>query len=99
MDAVTLNLYNNVCRSLFEKDKLLFSFILATKIMLAYHQIDHSQFMFLLTGGIETTHGLKNPDPDWITAKVWEDVNRLQQLHDFRGFVESFVKNKSAWKK
>lgn len=51
IDAVTLNLYNNVCRSLFEKDKLLFSFILTTKIMMSNKQLKIEELEFLLYGG------------------------------------------------
>lgn len=36
----TFSLYSNVCRSLFEKHKLMFAFLLCTRIMMNENKID-----------------------------------------------------------
>jgi dynein heavy chain len=49
-DYFTLNLYQNVCRSLFEVHKLLFSLILTHKILDGYKQMDPIEWRYLLAG-------------------------------------------------
>uniref|UniRef100_A0A670IKF9 Dynein axonemal heavy chain 12 n=1 Tax=Podarcis muralis TaxID=64176 RepID=A0A670IKF9_PODMU len=76
-DHFTYNLYCNVCRSLFEKDKLLFSFLLCCNLLMAKKEIEHQEFMFLLTGGVGLKSKHKNPDPSWIQDKSWDELSFL----------------------
>lgn len=46
------SLYSNICRSLFEKDKLMFSFLLCTRLAEFKGEINQELFRFLLTGGV-----------------------------------------------
>ncbi|GBP05920.1 Dynein heavy chain 7, axonemal [Eumeta japonica] len=46
----TYSLYNNICRSLFEKDKLVFSLLLVVTIMVAEGELEQQSVMFLLAG-------------------------------------------------
>jgi dynein heavy chain, axonemal len=103
IDAVTVNLYNNVCRSLFEKDKLLFAFILTTKIMISNKQLTMNELKFLLqrrqSSARDVTDEYKNPDPSWITDRTWTSIVELKELYGFGvEFVENFHQHLPEWK-
>jgi dynein heavy chain len=84
-------LYVNVCRSLFEKDKLLFSFVMAIKLLQARNEINHDEWMFLISGKTAKSKQLENPNPDWIDARCWTEVMYLCTLPIFDGFETDFI--------
>ena len=47
------SLYRNICRSLFEKDKMIFSFLLCIKLNSMAGEVASDEFRFLLTGGVD----------------------------------------------
>lgn len=98
MDAITLNLYNNVCRSIFEKDKLLFSFLLTAKIMMSCDQVDSKQFIYLLRNKDEVKKTDKEkPNADWLTQEKWNHICYLEEMEEFRGFPEDFAQTLNEW--
>jgi dynein heavy chain, axonemal len=50
IEHFTFLLYTNVCRSLFERHKLLFAFLLCARILLDRGVIRQQEFDFLLNG-------------------------------------------------
>jgi dynein heavy chain len=93
----TYSLYRNVCRSLLEKDKLLFSFLLTTRIMGGQGKKDESEWFFLLTGGLGMDNHHPNPAPGWLPGKNWDAICRLSEVEKFQGFKEDFIANLSSW--
>ncbi|XP_072168572.1 dynein axonemal heavy chain 3-like [Diadema setosum] len=97
-DHFTDSIYKNVCRSLFEKDKLLFSTILCVGIMSSRGSVDDSEWRFLLTGGVALDNPFPNPCPDWLTDKAWAEMVRASDLPCLKGFKDHVKDNGAAWK-
>lgn len=97
-DCFTYLLYSNVCRSLFEKDKLLFSFLLTTKIMLGRKTLHEADLRFFLQGSTSIDLAEPNTHSEWLSDKSWNDILTLCQLPDFHSFKADFKKDAALWK-
>jgi dynein heavy chain len=95
----TFALYQNICRSLFETHKMLFSFLLTIKIMQGENRVDAEEWRFLISGMAPGGVTAENPDPDWIDANMWSGILALSSLPFFKGFEKDFVDNLQKWKK
>jgi dynein heavy chain len=100
----TYTLFLNVCRSLFEKDKLLFSYLLGVKILMGEQPgtITNSEFRFFLTGGIPVGEAAPNPCPKWLPDRAWSELSRLSNklngIDSFKDLAPGFAKLEAGWK-
>jgi dynein heavy chain len=102
MDYFTLSLYQNVCRSLFEAHKLLFSFLLCTKILFGADKIDMAEWRFFLAGPSGQIDQKPNPT-DWLDdiewVQVYEQLYCMSQLEAFKGIDSYFIEFHKKFKK
>jgi len=95
-------LYEKVCDSLFECDKLMFSFLLAIKSMDVDHVLNHQEKGLLLVGGV--TGAFIRPKPEsltWLTEVSWTRICEAENLNEgpWIGFSQKFEQHQDAWKK
>ncbi|KAK7127569.1 hypothetical protein R3I93_020220 [Phoxinus phoxinus] len=93
----TFSLYSNVCRSLFEKHKLMFAFLLCARILMNDSKIDMAEWRYMLSGG-RPQQEAPNPAPNWLSMRAWQDILALSALPTFSNLPESFSKHESAFK-
>eukprot|EP00854_Cymbomonas_tetramitiformis_P006969 gene6969-8311_t len=51
------------------------------------------EWRFLLAGPTDTASTLANPDPDWITEKVWTEILNVAKLPSCKGFENHVAAN------
>lgn len=97
----TYSLYENVCRSLFEKHKLLFSLLLCNKILSARGEMDSEEWRYLLVGPSGDLGMQENPT-DWIAKTSWSDIYTnfagLNHCSNFKGITDHFLANFNDYK-
>ncbi|RZF36882.1 hypothetical protein LSTR_LSTR004570 [Laodelphax striatellus] len=94
----TYSIYSNVCRSLFERDKLAFSFILCIGIQQSHKNIEDELLLFLLTGGVALDNPFANPCPSWLSDRSWNEVVRASELAGLKKLRASIMDNVDEWK-
>ncbi|CAH1982445.1 unnamed protein product [Acanthoscelides obtectus] len=97
-DYFTFSLYSNVCRSLFEKHKLHFAFLLCVRILMDYGKINPGEWHHFLSGG-SPLRDLPNPAPAWLSSKSWSEILALEHLPSFQPFVRTFNDHLAHYKK
>ena len=97
----TYSLYQNVCRSLFEKDKLLFSFLLDCRIMGSEDRLPPDEFSFFLTGGVGVApKSAPRPEgEEWCSPKMWDEITRLASVCPaFASLPDDIAKDLAGWR-
>lgn len=96
----TYSLYENVCLSLFEKHKLIFSFLLTQRILSSRNEVDLNEWQFLLTGAQGAIHLKPNPTT-WIPESSWPDIYKqlhgMNQLAKFNGIEDHFMSSSDLY--
>ena len=90
-------------RSLFEKDKLLFSFLLTVKILDGSNEIDATEWRFLISGKTTAAVDVENPAPEgsaggWIDGRMWSEVCAISGAENFQGFAADFKNHLKRWR-
>ena len=93
----TYSLYNHICCLLFEKDKLLFSFLLSIRLLQFEKKINNDEWQFFMTGGMKSTKTFTK-SIEWLSQRSWHELNQLNQLVNFKNIIESFHTNQDVWK-
>ena len=90
----TYSFYSNVCRSIFEKEKLLFSFLLTAKIRESQGKLRAVQYELLT----ETITGIDNPLKQtnifkWLPTPIWNKLCTYAHRDSFfDGLIQTFQK-------
>lgn len=99
--VLTETVYANVCRGLFEKDKIIFSFLICVQIKRDDGSVLPEEWEFLLRmAPMQAGAGVPpNADPSWISENIWGCVVAASRnVPALQGLVQSVASNPRQWR-
>ncbi|XP_012535785.2 dynein heavy chain 7, axonemal-like [Monomorium pharaonis] len=97
--SFTKNLHSSVCRSLFEKHKLLYSFLLCIKILLDAGQTTQKEIKLFISSDSNNS-AVPEPALDWLPMDKWRQICTLSNVvPNLRELANDFRVNSAAWEK
>ena len=90
INDVTESFYTNICRGLFERSKLLYSFLNTTSILKRSENISIDEWNFFLRGSA-TDYSHIPKDVEYVSDEIFKKLLGLEECHqNFQGIVNSF---------
>ncbi|KAJ8673423.1 hypothetical protein QAD02_004685 [Eretmocerus hayati] len=99
------NLHQSVNNALFERHKLIYSFILCVKTLMDTEQITMQEFSIFMNigkkfSGNHENENICNPALPWLSDESWKEICRISvSLGIFQNFPNSFTTNNTKWRK
>ena len=92
IDDITFSFYEKISRGLFEKDKIVYAFLLLMNILLNDDKISQKEWNFFLRGAVMApdTSGF---DLDWTDINNYKKMLTLKECHSLFYEVESSFRN------
>jgi dynein heavy chain, axonemal len=87
-----------VCRSVYEKDRLLFSLLLCTLIMKSDGKLQNEELHFLMTGCNDLLETQCSPFQPWLSDKSWQRVLSASELRATSNLSEDIKLHQDGWR-
>jgi dynein heavy chain, axonemal len=100
IDTLTYIVYRYINKGLYERHKLLFVFIVTTKILISAGVLDpHEVSLFLRGGAAYDVNSLARKKPDWVRDnETWANVMALSdETTVFKSLPDNMVRRPAEW--
>ena len=79
LSDLNASVYTNMCRGLFEKDKLLFSFLMAVNTLRGAGKISDAEWSYFVRSADAATLKLTpaNPAASWLSLESWQQIYNI----------------------